>query len=664
MSGSSRWGKQWGALTLALALLLSPPPYVEAQGTPSTTLSIEAVGSDVALLGSDSSFLSSRDSSASLATCDLNGDGIQDLLAGAEGLRPPGAPSFPNPAPGGAFVVYGADNGSPGWLRDLATDRDVVIFGIDLADFAGLAVGCSDINGDAWPDIVIGAYAADGPNNDRPSAGEVYVIYGGPNLPSVIDLAATPADLTIFGNSVVNNLGQTIGDHLGFSLALGDLNGDSIDDLIMGAFNNGGPNSSRTARSGAVFVVYGRSDLPATIDFASQSPDLVLYGEEQDDVAGISVAAGDIDGDGFDDLVVGAVGGDGPNNTRPVQAGELYVVYGSQTLPPVVDVAGDLGPQPDSRVYGAMIVVPGLTGPVNAWDNLGWSLALGDLNGDGAEDIIAGAIAGGASVGRPAAGAVYVTYGRRLPAVIDVQEQVAPGADVVLWGAQGSLSFGDDNLGWAVASGDVNGDGIVDLLAVAEDGDGPFRRLSVGAVYAYYGGNLPAVMDIRGELGPPPDVILYPGGGPANTSPGFLKVAAGDVNGDGVDELIAGSPLTFIPPPLGGDEGRIAAGSVHIFSIPRLAALPAPPAATVAHYNANRKRLKITVPGATGNEIVEINGHLVGPWWDIRRPISFDPATSRFIVKGGRGHLFLSKTPGVNTIVIIKDGLRSSPLFF
>jgi hypothetical protein len=238
-------------------------------------------------------------------------------------------------------------------------------------------------------------------------------------------------------------------------------------------------------------------------------------------------------------------------------------------------------------------------------------------------------------------------------------------ADAVVWGANGGGNFSDDLLGWSLACGDINGDGIADILAVAEQGDPPFQRFAGGAVYVYYGSaSLPAVMDVRGELGPPPDVTLYSGGGPADTAPGFLKVAAGDVNGDGVDELIAGAPLTFIPPPLGGPDGRLLAGAVFVFNIPRLADVPPPPAATAAHYNANRKRLKITVPGATGSEIVEINGHLVGPWWDIRRPITFNATASQFVIKGGRPKLFLSSTAGANTVVIIKDGLRSSPLLF
>ncbi len=660
MSGSGSWGKHWGALTLAVALLLPPTDFAFAQAPPPPTLAIEALGADLTLFGPSNSLLSITGTGRSIASCDLNGDGIQDLLVGAS----------VDQVHGGAFVIYGSNAAPPGTIRDLTSGADVSIRVPQGAFGAGNAVACADVNGDSEDDIMIGAYEGRGPNGDRPGAGQVYVIYDVPNLPPVIDLALTPADVTIWGNSVFTSPTSVVGDNLGYSLALGDLNGDSIDDLIMGAFGNGGPNASRTARSGAVFVVYGRSDLPATIDFASESPDLVLYGEERDDVASITVAAGDLDGDGFDDLVVGAVGGDGPNNSRGgtagANAGEVYVVLGSASLPPIVDVAGVVGPPPDVRLYGAVGQFTNSFGTFTIGDGFGGSLAIADINGDTLKDILIGAFTGGAAVGRPQAGTVYVVFGGTLPPVLDMAAELAPGANLVMRGAAGSLTFGDDNLGSAVASGDVNGDGITDILAVAENGNGPFRRLSVGAVYAYYGGaNLPAVMDVRGELGPAPDVILYSGGGPANTSPGFLKVAAGDVNGDGVDELIAGSPLTPIPPPWDSPtEFRLQAGSVHVFSIPRLAALPAPPTPTRAHYNERKKKLFITVPGAAGDEVVEINGHLVGPWWEIRRELRFNPDTSQFVLNGRRSKLFLSKTPGVNTVVIIKDGLRSSPLFF
>jgi len=646
--------RQLVAAALAFLLLLLGPP--DCVATPADPLEIEALAADLTLFGPANSALSNNGSGTdNFATCDFNADGVQDLLVGARLLS--GGAALDQPFAGGAFLVYGGAGVPVGTIRDLVTNPDVVIHGIDRSDGAGFAVACGDVNADGRPDIVVSAFNARGPTNDRSFAGEVYVIYGSAALPSDINLTVTPPDVTVWGNTLLDEQGFGHPYALGISLALGDLNGDFIEDIVMGAPGAGGPVGAGRGFPGAVFVLYGGPSLPATLDLATESADLTLYGEDDGDSAGYRVGTGDLNGDGFQDLMVSSAGR-GPNNSRPPGNGEVYVAYGSGALPSVIDVAGEVGPAPDVRLYGSADTL--LLG--NAF---GVSVSAGDVNGDGTEDILVGARSDGDIIGRPQGGAVYVIYGGSLPAVLDMAGEVAPGADVVIWGANGGGNFGDDLLGLQVAAGDVNGDGIADILAVAERGDAPFDRPSEGAIYVYYGSDLlPAVMDIRGELGPGPDVILYSGGGPANTMPPMLKVAAGDVNGDAIDELIAGAPLTFIPPPVGGPDGRELAGAVFVFSLPRLMALPAPPVATAAHYNERKKKLLITAPGATGDEVVEVNGRLVGPWWQLRRPISFDPASSRFIIKGGRGKLFLSKQPGGNTVVIIKDGVRGASFVF
>jgi hypothetical protein len=92
--------------------------------------------------------------------------------------------------------------------------QDVTIFGADSGDSLGFAVAADDIKGDGIDDVLAGALLADGPGNQRPDAGEIYVIFGSPTLGKTVDIALGEQDLTLFG------AGER--DRLGVSLAIGD----------------------------------------------------------------------------------------------------------------------------------------------------------------------------------------------------------------------------------------------------------------------------------------------------------------------------------------------------------------------------------------------------------------------------------------------------------
>ena len=166
---------------------------------------------------------------------DVNNDGLEDVIVGASFADGPSNSRFDA---GEVYVFYG--NANPMGDTILASNADVVMYGIDSEDFAGDAVACGDINGDLIADIIIGAPSADGRNNGTNYTGEAYVIFGGESLPPVIELASG-ANVTIYGltTSPGSSANQT-----GHAVDVGDIDNDDINDLIIYAPGGDDPNGA------------------------------------------------------------------------------------------------------------------------------------------------------------------------------------------------------------------------------------------------------------------------------------------------------------------------------------------------------------------------------------------------------------------------------------
>ena len=350
---------------------------------------------------------------------DLNGDGLGEIMIGAPGGNPGGLADA-----GSGFVVWGraGASGKGVDLQDLlnTSAKGFSIRGEAAGDGAGQAmVAFGDMNGDDRSDILIGAPGQDGAAAD---AGAAYVVWGKASGQRVMlsDVAAGTGGFKILGARAGDRIGEVLGH-------LGDRNGDGRGEILLGS-------QTALGGAGAVWVVDGQAG-GASVSLGALTGGYRITGQAGEGAGAAVSGAGDLNGDGLDDILVGTALGDA-----------AYVVFGKtgQGNVSLADVAAGVG---GLRIAGSDLAGMTLLGDV-------------DLNRDGIRDIVIGTphdAEGGAD-----AGAVHVIWGDQLYRTITLAEvaQGIGGAKIV--GAAGSLT----GSGLALA-GDQNGDGIQDLMILS-----------------------------------------------------------------------------------------------------------------------------------------------------------------------------------------------------
>jgi len=442
---------------------------------------------------------------------DINGDGFDDVIIGAPAGDGGAIDS------GESYVVFGKSGGfnSSIPLSSLNGSNGFRIDGIDEGDFAGIEVsGAGDMNGDGFDDLIIGARRGDA---GGPDSGEGYVVFGkSTGFASVLALS------TLDGSNGFRVDGIDADDYWNSLKGAGDVNGDGFDDLIIGA-RDADPQGIQGA--GESYVLFGKSGgFASAISMSSLdgSNGFRIDGMAPEDGAGYSVSsAGDVNGDGFDDLIIGAATADPKGKNL---AGEIYVLFGkSGGFVPAFSLS-TLNGSNGFRISGA-----------DSEDWFGNSVSsAGDVNGDGFDDILIGAFRGDS--GAIDSGETYVIFGK--------SGGFAPVLDLsALDGTNGFRLDGVDAIDWSgfsvSSAGDVNGDGFDDFVIGA-------LRADAGAIDS---GEIYVILGKSGGFAPALDLSTLDGtngfrldGVDALDWSGFSVSSAGDVNGDGFDDLIIGAP--------------------------------------------------------------------------------------------------------------------------
>ncbi len=452
---------------------------------------------------------------------DFDSDGFDDIAIGASN-----AATGNNEYYGKAYVLLGKSGGFGSKISaaNITGKTGFAISGdYSVYEHAGESLaGAGDINGDGFADLLSGDPSFNG------YSGRAHLIFGGAGgFGAGLPLGALDGKAG-FALSHSGNQFDFMGRSLG---TLGDINGDGFDDFFVSSFN---ASIGAKIYSGSGYVVFGKQDWSAIPNLSlaslSGSDGFAIEGGAAGDRAEIR-AGGDLNGDGFADIVIGAYGVDigGISNY-----GSVYVIYGKAGgFSAQIDLANALPASDGFRIDGR-----------HQNDNLGKTLAVGDINGDGLDDLLMSMISENNNASPRSV--AYIVFGQTGSFGATFDLNTIDGKNGVAIGAPPNREIGPI----LAFAGDINGDGFGDFLV--GDYGGRYAgsnamsqpiQTNIGSTYLIYGkANWSANNGQIDLLQLTADQGFRIDGAASDDQSGASVGAAGDLNGDGFDDLVIGAP--------------------------------------------------------------------------------------------------------------------------